>query len=66
MNVPDSIRLHEGDGGWLAVPGDALHFIRAAMGYWHSAPAPQSLPHDQEILVPLDAVTVIDLVGPTA
>jgi hypothetical protein len=66
VNVPDSTRLHEGDGGWLAVPGDALHFIRAAMAYWHSAPATQSLPHDQEILVPLEAVTVIELVGPAA
>ena len=67
VSVPDSTRIHAGDGGWLAVPGDALHFIRAAMGYWHRAPAPQpSLPHDRELLVPLDAVTVIDLVRAAA
>lgn len=64
VNVPDGTRFYEGDGGWLVVPGDALHFIRAAMAYWHGAAAPQSLPHDHEILVPLNAATVIDLVGP--
>lgn len=66
VNVADGIQLHEGDGGWLGVPGDALHFIRAAMAYWHGAPAPDSLPQDHEILVPLDAVTVIELVAPAA
>ena len=63
VDVPDSARLHQGDGGWLAVPDNALHFVGAAMAYWHSAPAPKSLPHDKEILVPLNVVTVLDLVG---
>jgi hypothetical protein len=66
VDVSDTAPLHRCDGGWLAVPADPLHFIGAAMAYWHGAPAPQSVPHDQEILVPLDAVTVIDLVGPAA
>jgi hypothetical protein len=66
IDVPDRIKVHRGDGGWLVVPGDALHFIRAAMWYWHGEPAPQSLPYDQEILAPLDAVRVIELVGPAA
>lgn len=65
VTVPDGTPLHHGDGGWLVVPGDALHFIRAAMAYWHGEPAPgPSLPHDQEVLAPLDAVTVADLVQP--
>jgi hypothetical protein len=64
VHVPPNTRLHEGDGGWLAVPGDALHFTRAAMAYWQGVPAPPSLSSDPEILVLLEALTVIDRVEP--
>lgn len=67
VSVPDDTPLHRGDGGWLVVPGNALHFVWAAMAYWRGDRAPgPSLPHDHEILASLDAVTVVDLVQSAA
>jgi hypothetical protein len=62
IDVPDSIPTHRGDGGWLGVPDSPLDFIGAAVSYWSGAPTKTSVPHDREVLVPLEAATVASLV----
>lgn len=62
IDVPDTTPTHRGDGDWLGVPASPLDFIASAVSYWSGARTNTSVPHDEEILVPLEAATVKSLV----
>jgi len=58
ITVPDDTPLHRGDGEWLGTYANPLDFLGAAHMYWQGVNTPTSVPHDHEILVPLDAASV--------
>ena len=62
IDVPDCTPVHRGDGDWLGIPASPLDFIGAAVSYWDGVRTNTSVPHDHEVLVPLQAPTVRSLV----
>lgn len=58
LDVPDDAPVHRGDGDWLGIYSSPLDFIGAAISYWNGAKTNTSVPHDHEVLVPLEVATV--------